>query len=142
VRSPDVAMRDAAVIVPLIVRAPNPFEALRILAVRAAPVIVTVLEAAVSVEPVPEVSQFPATVHAPDVVMVPEPPPVIVTFVTLTADVPAVRVAPLLTDRFPPVPVNARLAVDRVAALLSASVPAHRIPFVAIVNVDAAVGLN
>src|SRR5438309_1804715 len=104
--------------------------------VRAAPFIVTVLPAAVKVDPAPEVSQFPATVQEPDV------PPVIVTLVTLTVEVPAVNVAPLFTTRFPPVPVSARFAVARVAVLLRVSVAAHRIPFVAIVNVAAAVGLN
>src|SRR5256885_15937964 len=65
-----------------------------------------------------------------------------VTWVKLTAEVPAVNVAPLFTTRFPPVPVSARFAVARVAVLLRVSVAAHRIPFVAIVNVAAAVGLN
>src|SRR2546430_7373579 len=54
----------------------------------------------------------------------------------------AVSVAPLFTVKFPPVPVRAKLAVARVAALLRVRVPAHRIPFVAIVKVAAAVGLN
>src|SRR2546430_2218862 len=110
--------------------------------VRAAPFIVTVLPAAVKVDPAPEVSQFPATVQEPDVAIVPDAPPVIVTLVTLTVEVPAVNVAPLFTTRFPPVPVSARFAVARVAVLLRVSVAAHRIPFVAIVNVAAAVGLN
>ena len=102
---PAVATTDAVETVPLIVSAPNPFDASRILTVRAAPFIVTVLAVAVSVEPAPDVSQFPATVHVPEVVIVPEVPPVMVTFVTLTVDVPAVRVAPLFTVKFPPVPV-------------------------------------
>jgi len=139
---PVVATTDAVETVPLIVSAPNPFDASRILTVRAAPFIVTVLAVAVSVEPAPDVSQFPATVHAPEVVIVPEVPAVMLTFVTLMADVPAVRIAPLFTVKFPPAPVRARLAVARVAALLSVRVPAHRIPFVAIVKVAAAVGLN
>src|SRR5436853_5904128 len=112
------------------------------LTVRAAPFMVTVLAVAPSVDPAPDVSQFPATVHVPEVVIVPEEPPVMVTFVTLTVDVPAVSVAPLFTVKFPPVPVRAKLAVARVAALLRVRVPAHRIPFVAIVKVAAAVGLN
>jgi len=133
---------DAAEIVPLIVSAPRPLEAFRILTVFAAPFIVSVLDAAVRTEPPPEVSQLPATVHEPEVVIVPEVPPVIVTLVTLTADVPAVNVAPLLTVRFPPVPVKARFAVARVALLLRVSVPPQRSAFVAMVNAAAAVGLN
>jgi hypothetical protein len=103
---------------------------------------VTVLDVAVSVEPIPDVSQFPATVHEPAAVIVPDVPPVIVTFVILTAEVPAVRVAPLFTVRLPPAPFNARFAVARVAALLRVTVPAHRSPFVDMVKVAAAVGLN
>lgn len=133
---------EAAVIVPLIVRTPKAFPAFRIRIVRAAPLIVTVLVVPVKVEPAPEVSQFPVTVHEPEVVIVPEVPPVIVTFPTLTVDVPAVRIAPLFTVRFPPVPVSARLAVASVALLLRVRVAAHRSPFVAMVNVAAAVGLN
>src|SRR5437879_7619903 len=121
---------------------PNPFDASRILTVRAAPFIVTVLEVAVRAEPAPDVSQFPATVHEPDVEMIPDVPPVIVTFVIETVEVPAVSVAPLFTVKFPPVPVSTRFAVASVAALLRVRVPDHRIPFVAIVNVAAAVGLN
>src|SRR5437667_8577618 len=124
------------------VSAPKPLEAFRILTVFAAPLIVTVLEAAVRTEPPPDVSQFPATVHEPEAVIVPETPPVIATLVTLTADVPAVKVAPLFTVRFPPGPVSARFPVERVALLLSVSVPPHRRPFVTMVNVAAAVGLN
>jgi hypothetical protein len=135
-------MADAAVIVPLMVSAPKPFAASRIRTVRAAPFIVTVLDVPANAEPAPEVSQFPATVHEPEVVMTPEAPPVMVTFPTFTVEVPAVRVAPLLTVRFPPVPVSPRLAVDRVAALLRVRVAAHRRPFVAMVNVAPAVGLN
>src|SRR5256712_7333144 len=122
--------------------APKPFDAFRILTVLAAPLIVTVLEVAVRTEPAPDVSQFPATVHEPEAVIVPEVPPVIVTLVTLTADVPAVKVAPLFTVRFPPGPVKARFAVERVALLLSVNVPPQRSPFAAMVNVAAAVGLN
>src|SRR5881397_3249388 len=74
--------------------------------------------------------------------MVPEVPPVIVTLVTLTTDVPAVKVAPLFTVRFPAGAVKARFAVERVALLLSVNVPPHRSPLVAMVKVAAAVGLN
>ena len=142
VRRPARVMADAAETVPLIVSAPKPLEAFRILTVFAAPLIVTVLEAAVKTEPAPDVSQFPATVHEPEAVIVPEVPPVIVTLVTLTADVPAVKMAPLFTLRLPPGLVKARFAVARVALLLRVNVPPQRRPFVAIVNVAAAVGLN
>src|SRR3989449_8886194 len=96
------------------VSAPKPLEAFRILTVFAAPLIVTVLEAAVRTEPPPDVSQFPATVHEPDAVIVPEVPPVIATLVTLTADVPAVKGAPFVTGKVPPGAGNARVAVERV----------------------------
>src|SRR5207245_3728622 len=135
-------MAEAAVTVPLIVTAPKPLEAFRILTVFAAPLIVTVLDAAVKTEPAPDVSQFPATVHEPEAVIVPEVPPVIVTLVALTTDVPAVKVAPLFTVRFPPGPVSARFPVERVSLLLRVNVPPQRRPFVAMVNVAAAVGLN
>src|SRR2546423_6749770 len=59
-----------------------------------------------------------------------------------TVAVRAVRLAPWVMDKSPPVPVSARLAVARVAALLRVRVPAHRIPFVAIVKVAGTVGLN
>src|SRR5947207_14581132 len=124
------------------VRAPNPFDEFRILTVVPAPLIVTVLEGPVNVEPAPEVSQFPATAHVPEAVIVPEVPPVIVTLATLTVEVPVVNVAPLFTVRLPPVPVTARFAVARFALLFRVSVPPHRSAFVAIVNVAAAVGLN
>src|SRR5947199_6158344 len=135
-------MAEAAVTVPLIVSAPKLLEAFRIRTVFAAPLIVTVLDAAVNTEPAPDVSQFPATVQEPEAVIVPEVPPVIVTLVTLTADVPAVKTAPLFTVRFPPGPVKARFAVDRVALLWSVNVPPHRSPVVATVNVAAPYGLN
>jgi hypothetical protein len=130
------------VIVPLIVSAPKPLAAFRIRTVRAAPLKVTVLDVPANTEPVPEVSQFPVTVHEPEVMIVPDVPPVIVTLATLTVDVPAVTVAPLFTIRSPPVPVSARVAVERVALLLRVKVAAHRSPFVAMVNVAAPVGLN
>src|SRR3989442_9851046 len=95
VRRPARVMAEAAVTLPLIVSAPKPLEAFRILTVFAAPLIVTVLEAAVKTAPALDVSQFPATVQEPAAVIVPEVPPVIVTLDTLTADVPAVKVAPL-----------------------------------------------
>src|SRR5207245_9470603 len=78
----------------------------------------------------------------PEAVIVPEVPPVIVTLVTLRAEVPAVKVAPLFTVRFPPGPVKARFAVERVALLLRVNVPPQRSPFVAMVTVAAAGGLT
>src|SRR5207244_5281221 len=53
-------------------------------------------------EPGPVVSQEPLTVHAPVKVIVPETPPVIVTFVNVDVDVPAARVPPSGTERFEP----------------------------------------
>jgi len=142
VTKPAVVIAEAADTVPLMVRTPNPFDEFRILTVVPAPLIVTVLEGPVNVEPAPEVSQFPATAHVPEAVIVPEVPPVIVTLATLTVEVPVVNVAPLFTVRLPPVPVKARFAVARFALLFRVSVPPHRSAFVAIVNVAAAVGLN
>src|SRR6059036_3679937 len=101
--------------VPLTVRAANPFDAFRTLTVVPAPVIVTVLAPPVNVEPAPEVSQLPVTVQAPVVsVSVPDTPPVIVTFETLTAEAFAVSTPPLPIVRAPP--VRARLPVARVVA--------------------------
>jgi hypothetical protein len=140
VTRPAVVMAEAAETVPLIVSAPNPFDELRILTVTPAPLIVTMLVVPVNVEPTPDVSQLPVTAHEPEAVIVPDVPPVIVTLATPTVEVPAVRVPPLFTTRLPP--VRARFDVDRVALLFSVSVPAHRSPFVAIVKVAAAVGLN
>src|SRR5439155_21231725 len=97
---------------------------------------------AVSPEPAPDVSQFPETVHDPEAVIAREDPHIIVTLVALTTDMPAVKVAPLFTVSFPPGPVSARFPVERVALLLSVSVPPHRSPFVTMVNVAAPVGLN
>src|SRR5256712_14021958 len=91
-------MAEAAVTLPLIVSAPKPLEAFRILTVFAAPLIVTVLEAAVKTALAPDGSQFPATVQESVAVIVAEVPTVIVTLVTLTADVPPEQVAPVLTD--------------------------------------------
>lgn len=140
VRRPPVEIADAAETFPVIVSTPKSLVGLRILTVAPAPLIVTVLEVPVKVEPAPEVSQFPDTVQEPEAVIVPEAPPVIVTLTTDTVDVPAVSVAPLPTVRLPP--VSARFAVARVALLLRVRVPPQRSRFVAMVNVAAAVGLN
>jgi len=115
VTSPEVVRAEAAETVPLIVRAANPFDAFRIRTVVTAPVIVTVLVPAVNVEPVPEVSQLPVTVQAPVVsVSIPDAPPVIVKFDTLTAEAFAVSTPPLPIVRAPP--VRPRLPVARVVA--------------------------
>ena len=99
----------------------------------AAPDMVTVLVPLVKVEPAPDVSQLPVTVHVPAVrVIVPDVPPVIETLATLTADAFAVRVPPLPTAKEPP--IRPRFDVARVAAAM-VSVPPHFRAFVAIVNV-------
>src|SRR3989449_6450026 len=68
---------------------------------------------AVNVEPAPDVSQFPLTVHAPVVrVAVPEVPPVMVTFETVTVDAFAVRMPEFPMAMAPP--ERARLLVARV----------------------------
>src|SRR2546427_13068722 len=106
---------EAAETVPLIVRAANRFEAFSVRTVVPAPVIVRVLVPAVNVEPAPGVSQLPGTVQAPVVsVSVPDAPPVIVAFDTLTAEASAVSTPPLPIVR--PPPVRARLPVARVVA--------------------------
>jgi len=137
VTSPAVVRADAAETVPLTVRAPNPFDVSRILTVVPAPVIVTVLVPPVNVEPAPDVSQLPVTVHAPVVsVSVPDAPPVIVTF-----DTPTVDAFPVSTPPFPMVsapPVRPRLLVASVVAPAppwTARVPDQMRRFVAMVNV-------
>src|SRR5947208_14610404 len=90
------------------VRTPNPFDEFRILTVVPAPLIVTVLEGPVNVEPAPEVSQFPATAHVPEAVIVPEVPPVVVPLPTPKVQFPVVSVAPLSTVELPPILVKAR----------------------------------
>jgi len=137
VTSPAVVRAAAAETVPLTVRAANAFDALRILTVVPAPVIVTVLAPPVSVEPAPDVSQLPVTVHAPVVsVSVPDAPPVIVTFDTLTVDAFAVRMpaSPMVSAP----PVRPRLLVARVvvpAPPWTDKVPDQMRRFVAMVNV-------
>jgi len=137
VTSPAVARAEAAETVPLTVRAANSFDALSILTVVPAPVIVTVLAPPVNVEPEPDVSQLPVTVHAPVVsVSIPDVPPVIVTFDTLTADAFAVRIP--ASPRLSAPPVRARLLVARVVAPAppwTDKVPDQIRRFVAMVNV-------
>ena len=137
VTSPAVARAETAETVPLIVSAAKPFDAFRILTVVPAPVIATVLAPAVNVEPVPDVSQLPVTVHAPVVsVSAPDAPPVIVTFDALTPDAFAIRMPPSPMVSAPP--VRARLLVARVvvpAPPWTDKVPDQMRRFVAIVNV-------
>src|SRR5205809_7135633 len=90
----------------VIVRVVNDWEARRF-TVCAEPVIVTVLVPGVSVLPAPDVFQDPLTVQAPVSVIVPEAPPVIVTFVNVHAEAPAARVPLFGTTRIaPPVWLN------------------------------------
>lgn len=90
-------------------------------------------------DPAPLVSQLPDTVQEPDVsVIVPEVPPVIVTFETLTVAAFDVRM-PLLPRLMAP-PIRPRLTVAS-SVVLDASptvnAPPHRSALVAIVNVCA-----
>jgi len=122
---------------PVIVKVANPFDALSVLTVFAAPDIVTVLVPFVNVEPAPDVSKLPETVHKPLVkVMTPDDPPVIVTSETLTADAFAVRTPKSPTIRAPPVKLRFDVAKAVVEPLPeTVSVPAHRRPRVPIVKV-------
>jgi hypothetical protein len=90
----------------------------RVLTVFVAPDRVTVLVPFVNVDPVPDVSQFPETVHEPLViVIVPDVPPVIVTFPNVTVDVVEVSVPPFWTVRFAP-PDKVRPPVIRVPEIV------------------------
>src|SRR5207244_263265 len=98
-----------------------------------APVIVTVLAPPVNVEPAPDVSQLPVTVHAPVVsVSVPDAPPVIATFDALTADAFAVRMPASPMVSAPPVRVRALVARggaagrDVAARIVHGNIPGHR----------------
>jgi hypothetical protein len=104
---------------------------------------VTVLVPWVKIDPAPEVSQFPETVHGPLVsVRVPEVPPVIVTLDTITVDAFAVSVPPLPIFS-PGVSADAPSARSEVAkavvddASVIDRVESHRNPRVAMVNVCA-----
>jgi len=92
---------------------------------------------AINEEPRPDVSQLPPTVHDPLVrVMVPDVPPIIVTFETAVVDAFATRRPASPIVRAPP--VKARSFVVRVVVPLPpwmVRVPAQRIPFAAIVKV-------
>jgi hypothetical protein len=112
-------------------------EAFWVFTVLPVPERVTVDVPFVKVEDAPDVSQLPVTVHDPVVsVIVPEDPPVIVTSETLPVDALAVKTPRLPTVKAPP--VRPRLAVARAVVEPlpeTVSVPAHRRPFVFIVNV-------
>ena len=93
----------------------------------------TLVVPSANVEPVPDVSQAPVTVHVPVVTtMVPDAPPVIVTAETVTADALAVKMLALPATKPPPSmdrPAVASSVVDVVS--LTVSVVAHRSPRVA-----------
>jgi hypothetical protein len=130
------------VTVPEMVKSWNPLLASRILTVFVGPESVTTLVPRVKVDPAPEVSQLPATVHPPLVkTIVPEVPPFIVTSTTETVDAPALKIPELPTATEPP-------RKDRSAVVTVVVEPAvswivrvwlHRRAFVAIVNVTAPV---
>src|SRR5437867_281842 len=101
VRVPAAATGELMETVPPIVRLYNVWPGARLI-VWAIPVKVTVDVPEFRTEPGPVVSQEPLTVHAPVRVIVPETPPVIVTFVNVDVDVPAARVPPSGTKRFEP----------------------------------------
>jgi len=127
------------VIVPEAVRLENPLAPFRIVTVRDVPDKVTVLVPFVKVEPAPDVSQSPLTVHDPVVkTMAPEVPEFIVTSTTVTVDAPAVSTPELPTTSEPP--PSARPAVST-AVVPGPSwivrVPPHLRGFVPIVNVTA-----
>src|SRR5256885_16329624 len=124
------------------VRVPNPLAGFEMRTVARGPVRSTVDAIPTKAEPAPDVSQFPETVHEPEAVIVPEVPPVIVTLATLTDDVPAVKVPPSRMVRLPPAPMSTKFAVTRAALLSRGSVPFQRRPFVAIVTVAAAGGVD
>src|SRR6267143_2186035 len=91
VRVPAAVIVDAIEIVPPIMRLKKVCPAAR-RRIAAAPVRVTVELPALNVAPAPEPSQFPLTVHAPDVsVKVPEVPPPTATLEMATVDALAVR---------------------------------------------------
>jgi len=84
---------------------------------------------------------LPLTVHRPVVrAIVPLVPPAIVRLERLTVDELAVSTAPFPTVSAPPARESPLVA--RTALLLSVSVPPHRRPFAASVNVAGAVGLS
>jgi hypothetical protein len=94
----DTSIAVLMVIVPEIVRDANPLEASRVATVLVVPLIVTVDVPFVNTDPAPDVSQFPETVHDPDVsVIVPEVPPVIVTFPMVTVAWLPLMTPPLFT---------------------------------------------
>src|SRR5438034_1332596 len=142
---PAVVIAEAADTVPLMVRTPNPFDEFRILTVVPAPLIVTVLEGPVNVEPTPEVSQFPATAHVPEAVTVPaDPDPLVDEFVQeplkvhvappkLTNPVSAMLTLPLIVfvpaapAVSPPAIFAASVAAVSVNVLLARTAPAFTV---------------
>jgi len=103
-RVPLTSIALVCVTLPEIVRLLKPLVASRIATVFAVPDMVTVLVPLLNEEPAPDVSHRPLTVHAPFVrVIVPVPPPVIVTSTTATVDAFAVRTPELPTASEPPV---------------------------------------
>jgi hypothetical protein len=105
--------------------------------VAAAPVNVIVDDPVLSVEPAPEVSQFPLTVHVPVVMTkLPEVPPVIRTFETDTTEAFAARLPPFPRLMLPPLRANppvAKVVVED--GSLMERTPPHRSPFEVRVNV-------
>jgi len=97
---------------------------------------VTVEVPADHVDPAPEVSQLPLTVQEPVVaVIVPDTPPVMDTFATLTAEAFEVRIPAFPTAKAPP--VRLRPLVASVVVPLPAwtvRVPDHTRAFAPIVN--------
>src|SRR5437899_7240769 len=122
------------VIVPETIRLLNPLVASRVATLADGPDIVTVLVPRANVEPAPDVSHCPFTVHDPLVrVSVPEAPPVNLTSTTATLDAFAVRIPELPTARNPPVKERfdvASVVVDP-AESWSRRSPLHRTPFAA-----------
>lgn len=93
-----------SVTVPEIARVRNPFDASSVATVFPVPDNVIELVPLTKVEPAPDVSQWPLTVQVPLVrVIVPDPPPVIVTSATATVDAFAWRIPKSPTARDPPV---------------------------------------
>src|SRR6267143_350860 len=93
-RFPPTSVALFCVTVPEIVRLWNPLEASRVRMVLTAPDMMIVLVPFVNVAPTPDVSQLPPTVQAPVVsVMVPDVPPLIVTFTADTVEPFAMRIS-------------------------------------------------
>ena len=124
--------------VPEMPRLLNPLAASSVAMLAAGPDIVTVPVPGANVEPAPEVSHCPLTVHDPLVrVSEPEAPPVIVTSTTATLEAFATRPPELPTARDPPVKERfdvARLVDEPEESWIRRS-PLQRRPFAAIEKV-------